>query len=249
MSETVQKKMSSGYPMKTWGQVVQLGTSLGYPCAVWDNTHIRLNGIKGSRGRATESIKLRLANDPVLEQRVAKLEETVSALLAKNQELSESIIQLKLDDRQEYEELRQEYVELKNLAAIHTTGVYFDVYRHQPYTDEGTIITYNWAEISYGGGIDRNTGIFTAPVKGIYAFHFHCLLYADQTWIQLRKNGVIKGAAGGEAAGSPLRHMSGQTVLVDLSVGDTFDVYLERGSAKAGTGIDIHFVGYLLQPM
>jgi hypothetical protein len=37
MSETVRKKMSSGYPIKTWGQVVQLGTSLGYPCAVWDD--------------------------------------------------------------------------------------------------------------------------------------------------------------------------------------------------------------------
>ncbi|CAG0882459.1 unnamed protein product [Darwinula stevensoni] len=35
MSETIRKKMSSGYPIKTRGQFVQLWTSLGYHCAVW----------------------------------------------------------------------------------------------------------------------------------------------------------------------------------------------------------------------
>ncbi|CAG0897705.1 unnamed protein product [Darwinula stevensoni] len=101
----------------------------------------------------------RLATDPVSEQRFAKLEETVLALLAKNQELSESIVQLKLD----VEDLEQESEESKNLAAIHTTGVYFDAYRTSDYNNTGTVITYHLAEINYGGGIDKNSGIFTTP--------------------------------------------------------------------------------------
>ena len=48
-------------------------------------------------------------------------------------------------------------------------------YEHYSYTELGQIITYTDVIANVGQGMDPNTGIFEAPVSGIYSFSFSAL--------------------------------------------------------------------------
>ncbi|CAG0903155.1 unnamed protein product [Darwinula stevensoni] len=128
-------------------------------------------------------------------------------------------------------------------ASIAEEGVYFDAVRVDGWSSVG-IIPFYFAEVNIGNGMDPSSGIFTAPLDGIYAFHFHCMTH-ETVQVLLRSNEVAKATLFSENE-SNLGQMLGQSILLQLQIGDQVDLYLERGAIQSLGTRGIHFVGYLL---
>lgn len=93
------------------------------------------------------------------------------------------------------------------------------------------------------------TGIFVAPVKGIYHFaiYYHSPLrhYAD---LYLQKNGVTIATTSHQKADAGVPAISGSNAaIVELETGDQVKVMLRAGS-EVWDGVNHHttFNGYLL---
>jgi len=54
-----------------------------------------------------------------------------------------------------------------------TRMVAFDAYRDKPFHEDQKYITFDGMKVNVGGGFDPKSGMFTAPVEGIYSFSFH----------------------------------------------------------------------------
>lgn len=74
-------------------------------------------------------------------------------------------------------------------------GVFFNVGRTTPFRQLGRIINYDYARLNVGNGLDTTTGIFVAPVGGVYAFHFNGyykdipFTFADHAEVNIYLNG------------------------------------------------------------
>ncbi|CAG0885541.1 unnamed protein product [Darwinula stevensoni] len=130
-------------------------------------------------------------------------------------------------------------------ARIAEKSVSFNVYRTSDLTSPGRI-PFERTEVNIGNAMDPNSGIFTATLDGIYAFHFHFLssLVNRDTMVQIRQNGATKGMM--YASIDSVWHNSGNSFLFSLKSGDQVDVHLDRGGLHS---IFARFVGYLLYPM
>ncbi|CAG0899722.1 unnamed protein product [Darwinula stevensoni] len=116
-------------------------------------------------------------------------------------------------------------------ARIIVKGVYFDAYLTSHLHKEG-VITFSGTVVNIGNGMVSSTGIFTAPLDGIYAFHFHYLGYGDvSTRVDLRRNRVIKGAM---VARPNESEIPSQAIFLSLNLGDEIDwrriIQLRRAS-------------------
>merc|ERR1712038_2027655 len=56
-----------------------------------------------------------------------------------------------------------------------TKMVAFDAYRDKPFHEDQKYITFDGMKVNVGGGFDPTSGMFKAPVGGIYSFSFHGL--------------------------------------------------------------------------
>ena len=65
--------------------------------------------------------------------------------------------------------------------------VHFFAQRNTEFGLSDTSITFEKAELNEGGGMDIDTGVFTAPVNGIYHFEFSGLT-SDKLNVVLRKD-------------------------------------------------------------
>jgi hypothetical protein len=140
--------------------------------------------------------------------------------------------------------------QIDTLARLTKTMVAFDAYRTSTdYSMGDTVIPYDEFIMQIGGGMDLSTGIFTAPIAGIYSF--------TGTWLDsyttsvgdvlIRKNGSVIGNAHSyeQTVGS-----FGITVLVSLVEGDTVDTYLDGGAITSSSLYKYaHFTGNLIYPM
>ncbi|KAI5612583.1 complement component 1, q subcomponent-like 4 like precursor [Silurus asotus] len=62
-----------------------------------------------------------------------------------------------------------------------------------PYETVPSPLIYKKVVTNYGNGYDSNTGIFTAPVRGVYYFRFYAHCHADNRMaVSLYKNGNIQ---------------------------------------------------------
>ena len=70
-------------------------------------------------------------------------------------------------------------------------SVYFDAYRSKAYDGGGEEnLTFNGSLCNVGGGLDVDSGIFTAPVSGTYFFMFHIATHDNKkALLSIRKNG------------------------------------------------------------
>ena len=74
--------------------------------------------------------------------------------------------------------------------------VIFNVYRTSSFTAEESIVTYEGMNVDVNSNFDVNSGIFTAPVDGVYMFAFSCRSFRSvHTWVSLRHNDKIVGSA------------------------------------------------------
>lgn len=114
------------------------------------------------------------------------------------------------------------------------------------------VLKYDRVELNHGNGYNKNSGMFTAPVTGLYMF-FVTNNAADYTTISFKvvKNNVVKnqgisdaistGARLSVTLATPVPLVSGDTVYVQIS-------YLRAKHAYGMTSDHIHdecsFSGY-----
>ncbi|CAG0896084.1 unnamed protein product [Darwinula stevensoni] len=124
-------------------------------------------------------------------------------------------------------------------------GIYFDAYRTTPISTTG-FICFDGTEVNFGNAMEPNSGIFTAPLDGIYEFHFHYSSQSMTIGVELRRNGRTQGIL--YTSGEDTK-MPGQSILLDLKKGDKVYAYLEEGNLAKSEGRHAHFLGYLLYPV
>ena len=125
--------------------------------------------------------------------------------------------------------------------------MYFSVQRNTIYDSFTTVIPYEKETLNIGGAMDLESGVFTAPTKGIYLFTFttnSCCTENNASWIRLRLNEeeIATSYVPDDRYSMPL------SVTIRLEKGDEVDVYLYLGSLLDDDGIYhfTHFSGILL---
>ena len=143
--------------------------------------------------------------------------------------------------------LEAEIAKLKNRKKVH-----FYVQRNSNFASADAVIPFEEAPLNEGGAFDLPTGIFTAPVPGIYHFDFSALLeYTEpavykQLTIRLRVNGVNVGSAHNDE-NQPVHSVVSLNASLRLKAGDTVNLYLSEGEINDGSSHRTHFSGWLVE--
>ena len=121
-------------------------------------------------------------------------------------------------------------------ALIAQNPVFFSVACSAYELNSGQVIPWDVVIMNRGSGYDPNTGVFTAPIAGYYFFTYQAMRVnsAGSLMLLFRKNQVNSGAVHGaynDPTGSGDTQYShlGNSIIIDLEVGDTLDVWLQNG--------------------
>ncbi|KAK9973962.1 hypothetical protein ABG768_022075 [Culter alburnus] len=128
--------------------------------------------------------------------------------------------------KDEVRELRSKNEERVNVAFSTTLSSSMGVKYFGPHT-EATTLVYEHAFINHGNAYDTNTGIFTAPVKGVYFFNFVVFNpYEEATGVRLLKNGNLVVAASDNPPGQDTEDTTCNSVTLLLEKGDQIRLQL-----------------------
>jgi len=160
------------------------------------------------------------------------------------------------DKARELEELRTRMNKenmFLNALASKTMSVYFDAYRTKAYDGGGEEnLTFTGSLCNVGGGLDVDSGVFTAPVGGMYFFMFHIATHDNKkALLSIRKNGEeIASIFDQNHKDNHKNSMAGQTIILDCQRGDEVVVYAYTGTWLADFPMNhyTHWVGILLKP-
>ncbi|XP_073697501.1 cerebellin-2-like [Garra rufa] len=113
---------------------------------------------------------------------------------------------------------------------------------------EATTLVYKHVFTNIGNAYDTNTGIFTAPVKGVYFFNFVVFnAYETATAVQLMKNGNLVLKASDNAPGTDTEDTTSNSVSLILEQGDKIHIELiETRRIYTDSGRRNTFSGHLL---
>lgn len=130
-----------------------------------------------------------------------------------------------------------------------TGGVYFYVQRKSRFVGNGVTVSFEVEKLNVAGGMNLKTGVFTAPVPGIYFFSFIGIKdFRNMSPIEmtLRLNNVRVGMAIG-TSGLGSFSVSIHATL-KLNVGDRVYLVKEMGNTLDDDARHLsHFSGHLLQ--
>jgi hypothetical protein len=160
------------------------------------------------------------------------------------------------DDEKGREELNQLKAIIEDIysAVNKPLSVYFNAVREDPYTSGGEeYLTFSSCSVNSGNAMDPKSGIFTVPLTGCYMFSIHvCTHDMKKALIAMRRNGVeVATVFDQNHIDNHKNSMAGQTVLMELAVGDRVQVYLYTFTGlhdKPGNHLT-QFMGVLLRPM
>jgi hypothetical protein len=150
-----------------------------------------------------------------------------------------------------------------------TKMVAFDAFRDKPFHEDQKYITFDGMKVNVGGAFNPDTGMFKAPVAGVYSFSFHGLTQdGTATYVKLVHREANK-TEWENVAGTYRRHekeedeenkapnsnnilknaegMLALSVLLELGKGDEVAVYSYHGNLRDGGWHYTHFTGYLLR--
>jgi len=121
-------------------------------------------------------------------------------------------------------------------------------------TTPGTI-TYEKEYLNLGGGMNINSGVFTAPKPGIYAFTFKGIGfetgsgYAGYGDVHLERNGAYIAAGVSRSNGATASTLSALSVhsTLKLNKGDTITIQHYMGTTFSAGGSDVQFTGSLIE--
>merc|ERR1711983_754962 len=148
--------------------------------------------------------------------------------------------------------LMKENAFLKSMASK-PMSVYFDAYRTKAYDGGGEEnLTFQGCSANNGGGMDYDTGFFTAPLGGSYMFVFHIATHDNKkALLSIRLNGEeVASVFDQNHKDNHKNSMAGTTIVLGLKAGDEVCVYAYTGTWLADFPMNhyTHWVGLLLKP-
>ncbi|XP_028980139.1 complement C1q-like protein 2 [Esox lucius] len=131
-------------------------------------------------------------------------------------------------------------------AGLTTTGTGYI----GPYNTE-TTLTYDNVITNIGTGYDPATGIFTAPIKGVYYFRFTAFERRKSQWMALNMYHNDKIVLHNSEMNDKGNHMSlSNALFLNLEKGDTVYLNLPKGCGiHCSAANESTFSGFLLFPM
>uniref|UniRef100_A0A3P9MI71 C1q domain-containing protein n=2 Tax=Oryzias latipes TaxID=8090 RepID=A0A3P9MI71_ORYLA len=112
---------------------------------------------------------------------------------------------------------------------------------------EDTTLTYNAVITNVGNAYNPPTGIFTAPVKGLYYFtYFAHGGGMDRIQLQLKKDGTVVAEIHDHPTNADTADNAGNAVFLELEQGNQVYVNLVAHAAVWGEGFATTFSGVLL---
>ncbi|XP_063047935.1 complement C1q tumor necrosis factor-related protein 3-like [Engraulis encrasicolus] len=114
--------------------------------------------------------------------------------------------------------------------------------------NQDTTLVFNYTFTNVGNHYNTSTGVFTAPVCGVYQFHYHVFASGVKgTGANLERNGHHVVSAYNHLAPDGHDVNTSQTVSIELREGDKVCLRLERGWwVAAYTAHQTTFSGQLL---
>jgi len=110
------------------------------------------------------------------------------------------------------------------------TSIYFSATRDTPYTNGGEeYLTFSSCPVNVGGAMDPGSGVFTAPVGGVYLVALHvCTHDMKKALISVRRNGKEELATVYDQNHNDnhKNSMAGTCTLARLHAGDKVQVYM-----------------------
>jgi len=213
----------------------------------------RIKDIADINARMDKENSERSAEDKALSDRIDKeikdRQDAMSGLESRMNEMN--------DNRgAELEELKtrllKENAFLKMLASK-PMSVCFDAYRTKAYDGGGEEnLTFQGCSVNTGGGMDPETGIFTAPIGGLYMFVFHVATHDNKkALLSIRLNGEeVASVFDQNHKDNHKNSMAGTNILLNVKAGDEVVVYAYTGTWLADFAMNhyTHWVGLLLKP-
>ena len=122
--------------------------------------------------------------------------------------------------------------------------MYFYAQKNSSYNRQGPI-PFEVAVVNIGSALDLKTGVFTAPVPGVYFFSFDAFSNSGDCRVSLEKNGMNVGQSYDyEQHESKQLHLAS---ILQLDAGDEIQVNVRSGQIyEDANGHNTHFVGMLL---
>ncbi|XP_052427772.1 complement C1q-like protein 2 [Carassius gibelio] len=118
-----------------------------------------------------------------MEERIQKLEETLTKVLCENAALKSTV----LDSQNKIEYLQKEN-EAKKVAF--SAGLLSSGLGHTGPIGTAKTLVYSKVFSNVGSAYDSNTGVFKAPIKGVYYFRFYAHCHSGTKMaVSLLKNG------------------------------------------------------------
>ena len=114
--------------------------------------------------------------------------------------------------------------------------IYFAAYNTNG-TSAGNTVIWNELWISRGGGYDKDTGIFTVPLAGIYKFYYTLRQSGSAgtaLYARVQLNGVDLSVQYGAIYLQTIRDQAGSTVLLKLNAGDEISVKVYNFDMASG---------------
>lgn len=124
----------------------------------------------------------------------------------------------------------------RDTYSLTSAGIFFSAFRTTSWCGvSNNVITYNGLNVNEGNGMNANTGVFTAPKKGIYQFQFHAITnVVTLTQVYLQVNGVTRtgtmfyDSTIVQTSGT-FRHAMTTGTIVLLNVGDQVRIFFNQG--------------------
>eukprot|EP00096_Caligus_rogercresseyi_P007452 TRINITY_DN2530_c0_g1_i3.p1 TRINITY_DN2530_c0_g1~~TRINITY_DN2530_c0_g1_i3.p1 ORF type:complete len:368 (+),score=120.03 TRINITY_DN2530_c0_g1_i3:169-1272(+) len=171
-------------------------------------------------------------------------------------DLSSKLAKMNKDSEDSLSDLRSSFLQNVNYlqgAISKPLSVLFDAYRTEDYDEGGEgYLTFSGLRVNLGGGMDTKSGIFTAPLPGVYSFTIHvCTADHSKALLSLRHNGnQVASFYDQNHESNHKNSMVGQSIILDMESGDRVQVYLftNTGLLDKKNNHLTHFTGMFLRP-